>query len=101
MSYYGNMGKEEMNTDLECARYKHYEDNAMGFLTDLAEILADYLERQCDEERTCKLVRHEVELPDELKEADVEICVYECSECGERMFSDYRWCPRCGSRVVG
>jgi hypothetical protein len=50
---------------------------------------------------TCKLICHEVELPDSLKDADVEIYVYECSECGERMFSDYNYCPNCGAKVMG
>ena len=49
----------------------------------------------------CELICHGVELPDELKDADVEICVYECSECGERMFSDYNFCPNCGAKMKG
>lgn len=51
-------------------------------------------------ERTCGLICHEVELPDGLKEKGVEMCVYECGECGERMFSDYNYCPNCGAKVV-
>lgn len=52
-------------------------------------------------ERTCELICHEVELPDSLKDADFEMYVYECSECGEAMFSDYSYCPNCGAKVVG
>ncbi len=51
-------------------------------------------------ERTCTLIRHEVKLPDSLKEKGVEMNVYECSECGEKMFSDYNYCPNCGAKVV-
>lgn len=50
--------------------------------------------------RTCGLICHEVRLPDGLKEKGVEMRVYECGECGERMFSDYNYCPACGARVV-
>lgn len=48
----------------------------------------------------CELVRHEVELPDSLKDADVDISVYTCSVCGKRMFSDYNFCPNCGRCCV-
>lgn len=51
-------------------------------------------------ERTCKLIRQEVELPESLKDCDIEINVYECSECGEPAFSNYNYCPNCGARVV-
>lgn len=51
-------------------------------------------------ERTCELICHEVELPDSLKDADFEMYVYECSECGEPMFSDYNYCPNCGAHVT-
>ena len=49
---------------------------------------------------TCELICHEVELPDELRDAGVEMSVYECSECGERMFSNYNYCPNCGRKVT-
>lgn len=53
-----------------------------------------------DTVETCKLICHEVELPDSLKDADFEMYVYECSKCGEPMFSDYNYCPNCGRKVV-
>ena len=49
--------------------------------------------------RTCEMIHHEVEMPKELKEAGVEMFVYECSECGERTFCDYNYCPNCGAKV--
>ena len=51
-------------------------------------------------ERTCELICHEVEMPDSLKEKGVEVLVFECDQCGERMFSDYNYCPNCGAKVV-
>lgn len=51
-------------------------------------------------ERMCKLICHEVEIPDSLKEKGVEVLVFECDQCGERMFSDYNYCPNCGAKVT-
>lgn len=65
---------------------------------------AEYWQRMYEEtfaERTCELVRQVVELPDSLKNLDVDISVYECSRCGEPAFSNYNYCPNCGAKVVG
>lgn len=78
-------------------------DNASEFDSEVERISKriDYLESKLKRaERTCKLICHEVEMPDSLKEKGVEMRVYECSECGERMFSDYNYCPACGAMVV-
>lgn len=46
--------------------------------------------------RTCRAVKHVVEFPGE---GDAAIEFYECSVCGEKMFSDYIVCPCCASVI--